>query len=258
MKQFLLVSFLFYPMTVFAQSTGFLHRSVEIDGVQYPYQVFVPEQWTAEKQWPVILFLHGTGGSGSDGDRQTSQGLPPRLRSDPDFPAVVVMPQCRRRAWWGEPEMEAQALAALEASMQELKGDPERVYLTGLSMGGYGAWAFAYKYPEKFAALAPVCGGVQGRRSFPPPSWHPASRAPDDPYAETARAIRDLPIWIFHGEADRRVPVSESRQMKSALEKAGSDVKYTEYPGVGHNSWDRAYAEEELIRWMLSQKKESK
>ena len=258
MKLFLLVCLLFYPTALLSQQTGFLNRSVNINGNEYPYQVFVPEQWMSEQQWPVIFFLHGAGESGSDGKRQTKRGLPKLLRNDPDFPALVVMPQCRRHSWWGEPEMEAQAFAALGASMKEFNGDPARLYLTGLSMGGYGAWAFAYKYPERFAALVPICGGVQGRSGFPPPSWHPASRAPDDPYSETARALRDLPIWIFHGDADQRVPVSESRQMKSSLEDIGGNVKYTEYPDVGHNSWDLAYREEDLIPWMLSFKKKSR
>jgi len=234
--------------------TGFLSRSVELDGTTYLYQVFVPAQWTPEAKWPVIFFLHGAGERGADGMRQTEEGLPEILRTRPDFPAVVVMPQCRRGAWWGEPAMEAQAFAALEASMSELHGDPERLYLTGLSMGGYATWAFGYKYPEKFAALVPIAGGVTTRRSFPAPEWHPAARAPDDPYTETARGIGKVPVWAFHGDADRSVPVRESRELTQALKRAGGNVRYTEYPGVPHNSWDRAYREDGLIDWILAQR----
>jgi predicted peptidase len=154
--------------------------------------------------------------------------------------------------------MEALVFRALEETMKEFRGDPERVYLTGLSMGGYGAWAFAYKFPERFAAVVPVCGGVSSRRGFPPPSWHPASRNPGDPFTETASRIRDVPVWAFHGDADPRVPVSESRELVEALQAVGGDVRYTEYPGVRHNSWDRAYAEQDLYDWMFSQRRGSR
>lgn len=233
--------------------TGFVARAVEVNGEAYRYQVFVPSQWTPDREWPVIFFLHGAGERGRDGQQQLEEGLPEILRNRPDFPAVVVMPQCRRRMWWGDPAMETQAFAVLEASMDEFHGDPDRVYLTGLSLGGYGTWAFGYKYPEKFAALVPVCGGVTASRAFPVPEWHPLAHSPSDPYAETARGIGSVPVWAFHGDRDPRVPVSESRKLTEALEAAGGNVRYTEYPGVGHNAWDRAYAEEELIPWLLSQ-----
>ena len=237
---------------LFAQDTGFVSRTVDVDGVIYRYQVFVPSNWSADREWPVIFFLHGAGERGTDGVSQTDIGLPRRLRSEKDFPAVVVMPQCHRGKWWGDSDMEAQAFQALEDAMKEFRGDPKRVYLTGLSMGGYGAWAFGYKYPGKFAAIAPVCGGVTTVRAFPPPSWHPAARAPEDPYTETAKGIGTTPVWAFHGENDRRVPARESRKLTDALKKTGGNVRYTEYPGVAHNSWDRAYGEAELIPWLLS------
>ncbi len=240
-------------VTSAAAETGFLARTVDVNGNSYRYQVFIPAQWTPDEKWPVIFFLHGGGERGDDGVRQLDKGLPEILREKPDFPAVVVMPQCQRRTWWGDPAMEAQAFATLEATIEEFNGDRSRLYLTGLSLGGYGTWAFGYKYPKKFAALVPVCGGVTSRRRFPVPDWHPAERAPADPYAETARGIGNVPVWAFHGDQDRRVPVEESRKLTEALERAGGNVRYTEYPGVPHNSWDRAYAEDELIPWLLSQ-----
>lgn len=240
----------------YGAETGFLTKEVQVDGTTYLYQVFVPKQWTADEKWPVIFFLHGAGERGSDGVQQTKEGLPEILRSQLDFPAIVVMPQCARGTWWGESAMEKQAFAALEQSMQSFNGDPNRLYLTGLSMGGYGTWAFGYKYPDKFAALVPVCGGVTTRRTrLVAPEWHPSSKAPENPYRETATGIGKVPVWAFHGDMDRSVPVAESRNLTEALKASGGNVRYTEYPGVPHNSWDRAYAESELIPWLLSQKK---
>jgi predicted peptidase len=246
-------------LAALAQESGFLHRTVEVGSKTYKYQVYVPKGFTPEKSWPVVFFLHGAGERGADGERQTDIGLPARIREMKDFPAVVVMPQCSPNTWWGDPEMEAQAFAALEKSMKEFHGDPERVYLTGLSMGGYGAWAFGYKYPEKFAALVPVCGGVVANRRFiTPPPWHPLSKTPDDPYGETASRLTKIPIWAFHGEADPRVPVTESRKLTEAVKTRGGNVRYTEYAGVAHNSWDRAYWEDELLPWLLAQRKPKK
>ena len=244
------------PALAAGQETGFLHRTVEVDSVAYKYQVYVPPSFTPSKSWPVIFFLHGLGERGADGERQTDIGLPARLRELKDFPAVVVMPQCIPGGWWGDPAMEIQAFRALDDAMKEFHGDPERVYLTGLSMGGYGVWAFGYKYPEKFAALVPVCGGVVASRRFiSPPPWHPLSKNPEDPYGETASRLTKVPIWAFHGDADPRVPVTESRQLIEAIKARGGSVRYTEYPGVAHNSWDKAYWEDELIPWLLAQRK---
>jgi predicted peptidase len=242
---------LFLPAVVTAAETGFLHRTVQVDSVTYRYQVYVPASYSPSKKWPVVLFLHGGGERGSDGERQTTVGLPARLRQMKDFPAIVVMPQCRQDVSWGDPLMEAQTFAALDATMKEFNGDSERLYLTGLSMGGYGTWAFGYKYPEKFAALVPVCGGVVA--SGQAPAWHPRAKNPHDPYAETASRLTRVPVWAFHGERDNRVPVTESRKLTQAIKSQGGNVRYTEYPGVAHNAWDRAYWEEELLPWLLAQ-----
>jgi predicted peptidase len=234
------------------QETGFLNRTVRVKGVVYKYQVYVPAEWNKSRQWPMILFLHGAGERGEDGLAQTQVGIGAaiRLRSD-RFPAVVVMPQCRKGAMWTQPEMEAAALAALEAAIKQFRGDRTRLYLTGLSMGGYGTFALGARYPGKFAALVPICGGVRfPRRPNLPTAPEPAG----DPYAETARKIGKTPIWIFHGGADPTVPVAESQKMAGALKTAGTDPKYTEYPGVGHNSWDKAYGEPELWKWLFEQK----
>ncbi len=235
---------------VSAPAAGFRDREIRVQGEPFTYQVFLPASWTAEKSWPIVMFLHGAGERGTDGVAHTRVGLPRLLRRWPDFEAVVVMPQCPRGTWWGQAEVEERVYAALEDALQTYRGDPERVYLTGLSLGGYGTWAFGFKYPGKFAALVPVCGGVAARSRIPPPPWHPAA-LDGDAYAATARAIGKTPVWAFHGEADRVIPVSESRRLVEALRALGGDVRYTEYEGVGHNSWDQAYAEPELWEWLF-------
>jgi predicted peptidase len=232
--------------------TGFLNRSVTLSGVTYRYQVYVPPQWTKSQSWPVILFLHGAGERGEDGLIQTEVGLAGSLRRHVErWPAIVVIPQCRKDVWWhSDPKMEAQAMAALERSIREFKGDRARVYLTGLSMGGYGTWAFGSRHIELFAALAPICGGLRA-----PGQWRDKIAVVGSA-EEIAKRIGKTPVWIFHGDADPTVPVEESRTMRQALQAAGAEPRYTEYPRVGHNSWDKAYAEEELPRWLLSQRTE--
>jgi predicted peptidase len=236
------------------KETGFLNRIVTVGKNLYRYQVYVPQDWNGNKKWPIILFLHGAGERGEDGLAQTQVGIATAIRLHADrFPCIVVMPQCRKALRWSQSDMEAQALAALKNAIKEFKGDPDRTYLTGLSMGGYGTWSLAYKYPTTFAALAPICGGVKPIGKAPADPGNPFADPNIDPYAALAKKIGKTPVWIFHGAADNVVPVTESQKISEALTTAGGNVKYTEYPGVGHNSWDRAYAESELMPWLLSQ-----
>jgi predicted peptidase len=250
----LLVTFAALTMVLprsYARDKGFLDRAVKVGGVEYRYQVFVPADWDKHRKWPIILFLHGAGERGSDGLQQTQVGLGTAIRMlDGWREFVIVMPQCRKDAWWPDPHMEDQALAALEAATKEFHGDRDRVYLTGLSMGGYGSWDIAAKHPGKFAAIAVICGGIRAPRPDSTLQTQLGKSDPD-PYADTARRIGKTPVWVFHGDADPTVPVEESRRMVAALKAAGGDVRYTEYTGVGHNSWDRAYAEQELPGWLL-------
>ena len=240
-----LLSFAFAATMLAApKETGFLNRVIKVKNKDYRYQVYVPANYTKAKQWPVILSLHGAGERGEDGLAQTQVGIGGAIRFHSDrFPAVVVMPQCRKDVWWTDPEMEAQAMAILAKSMKEFRGDPKRVYLTGLSMGGYGTFAFASKYPGKFAAAVAICGGVV----------MPRTQAVGDPYTEVAGKIGKTPMWIFHGSADPAVPVTESQKMNAAIKAAGGNVRYTEYPGVTHNSWDKAYGEADLAKWLFEQ-----
>jgi len=246
-------------MPAFARKpeTGFLNRTVAVAGKTYRYQVFIPENYGKKQKWPVILFLHGAGERGDDGMAQTDIGLGHALRwRAADFPFIIVMPQCRKGSTWVDADMQAQALAALDAEIKEFNGDRTRIYLTGLSLGGRGTWDIAASSAlSRFAAIVPICGRLHNWEKSEP--GHPG-RMDDpkitDPYAETARRVGKIPIWIFHGAADDTVSVEESRKMYAALQAAGGNVKYTEYPGVGHNSWDKAYAEPELVKWLLAQK----
>jgi predicted peptidase len=201
-------------------------------------------------------FLHGAGERDSDGLVQTQVGIATAVRKDrARFPALIVMPQCLTDRWWPEPAMEELALASLAAATKEFKGDPQRTYLTGLSMGGYLSWALAAQYPNKFAAVVPICGGIVLPEHLR--QQHPElekTAYADDPksYAEVAAKTGKTPVWIFHGGADPAVPVEGSRKLNEAIKTAGGDARYTEYPGIGHNSWDNAYAEPELMTWLLS------
>jgi predicted peptidase len=238
------------------RETGFLDRTVKVGSVIYRYQVYVPADWSNKKKWPVILFLHGAGERGGDGLIQTEVGVGTAIRRHAErVPAIVVFPQCLKDRWWPEPEMQAQALKALDEAMKEFNGDTARVYLTGISMGGYGTWAIAANNPSRFAALAPVCGGVRTPPRVAIPSGVPDVNTASDPYQAVARKVGNTPVWVFHGAADTAVPVSESRKMVEALKAAGGQVRYSEYEGVGHNSWDKAYGEPEFFSWLLSQKR---
>ncbi len=233
----------------------FAKRTVVVGGTSYPYQVFVPPGLVAGPRPPVILFLHGSGERGTDGERQTRVGLGPAVRKRAEtFPALVVFPQAPPDTLWSGPPAQA-AIQALDGALEEFRGDPDRVYLTGVSMGGYGTFELALAYPSRFAALVPVCGGL-----LPPPR-HPGLRVAaipageSDPYTYVASRLTALPVWLFHGEDDGSVPVTESRQLAAALEKAGAPVRYTEYPGVGHGSWDPAYAEPGLWEWLFGERR---
>ena len=256
----ILMSAIFFAIAFGARAaeTGFLNRVVKHGNETYRYQVYVPRDWSKSRKWPVILFLHGAGERGDDGFVQTEVGVGGAIRRYVDrFPAVVVMPQCRKNLWWTQDVMQEQALAAFEQSVKEFNGDSDQFYLTGISMGGYGSWSIAAKHPGKFAALVPICGGIRPPARVQIPDTNNSTDPNVNPYAETARKIGKTPVWIFHGGADPVVPPDESRKMNEALKAAGGNVKYTEYDNVGHNSWDKAYAEPELMKWMLAQSSKS-
>ncbi|PYO93841.1 MAG: phospholipase [Gemmatimonadetes bacterium] len=234
--------------------TGFLDRTVTVAGQSYHYQVYVPATYAAQPSWPAILFLHGAGERGSDGLLQTSVGLAPAIRQNPSrYPAIVVFPQVPRDSLWvGTPA--DMAVAALQQTMREFHVDPKRVYLTGLSMGGNGTWYIAYRHPELFAAVVPICGWIrdfpQFRGSQPVVPGDSAQIMP-----LLVQKLGKTPIWIFHGEVDQVVNVNGSREPAAALKAAGADVHYTEMLGLNHNSWDAAYGSDEFVKWLFAQQR---
>lgn len=216
--------------------TGFINKTIEHNGRVHPYVVYVPPGYDASRAWPVILFLHGAGERGTDGLKQTQVGLGAGIRFYQErYPAISVFPQCLPEQRWSG-EMAAMALKTLDATMKEYRCDPDRQYLTGLSMGGYGSWLIASEDPGRFAAVAPICGGGSPQ--------------------EMASRLTKLPIWVFHGDRDRAVPVGRSREMVQAIKDAGGAlIRYTEYPGVEHNSWDATYSNPEFASWLFEQRR---
>jgi predicted peptidase len=215
-------------------ASGFLYRTLKIGDETYAYSVYVPPEYDPAKKWPMILFLHGSGERGKDGLRQTEVGIGRAIRLRRwRFPAIIVMPQCRLEKTWADKTMARVALGAVEDASRAYHADPDRFYVTGLSLGGAGTWHIAAAIPHKVAAIAPVCGFYDTR---------------------AAQRIKDIPTWVFHGSADTAVPVQRSRDMVDAIKNAGGDAQYTEYPGVGHNCWDKAYDNAELWKWMFEQK----
>ncbi len=235
--------------------TGFLDRRVSVTGQSHHYQVFVPFSYTAAQRWPVILFLHGAGERGDDGLLPTQVGLGAAVRQNATrFPAIIVFPQMPTESLWAGASAQV-AIAALEQVSREFQIDSDRVYLTGLSMGGFGVWYLAYRYPSRFAALVPICGFVTSfypsARPFTPVV--PADSGP--PFEALARQLRRVPTWIVHGEIDAAVPVEQSRQAAAALKAIGAPVQYLEVPGTNHNVWDATYGSPSLMSWLFAQRR---
>jgi predicted peptidase len=257
LPRILIAMLLLAPAPLLAQrvDTGFLDRTVAVNGATYRYEVYVPSEYAGSTtRWPVILFLHGAGERGPDGLQQTNVGIASAIRGAPArYPAIVVMPQVPADSVWiGAPAQAA--MAALDQTLAEFRTDPDRVYLTGLSLGGNGTWNLAYRSPERFAAIAPICAFVtpiprlQGSRAIVPADSGEA-------FAALARRLGRLPTWIFHGEIDPVVAVGESRRAADALKAAGGNVRYTEFLGGGHNVWDGTYASPQFQEWLFAQRR---
>lgn len=210
------------------QFTGTYTRKVTLD-----YLLYLPSDYVADccTYRPVIVFLHGAGERGHDLELLKQTGLPKQLAAGREFPFIIIAPQCPPGQWWRPDEV----IALLDHVLNWVNGDPDRIYLTGLSMGGTGTWLTAAEYPDRFAAIAPICG-----RSLP-------IRAP---------AVKNLPIWVFHGDADTVVPLDHSQQHVERLRAAGAEqVRFTIIPGGPHNVWDDVYAGEDLYAWFLQHRR---
>ncbi|MDB6068725.1 MAG: phospholipase/carboxylesterase [Pedosphaera sp.] len=213
--------------------------------IQADYLLFLPAGYDAAgtNRWPLILFLHGIGESGTNVWKTTVHGPAKYIEKHPDFPFIVVSPQCPVGRKWSDQTV----LGVLDEVMASQAVDAKRVYLTGLSMGGSGTWSLATTYPERFAAVAPICGseGIIGII---------VSNADK----KKAAALKRLPIWAFQNEGDDVVPREESQHMVDALKKFGNKgVKFTVYPQAGHNSWTQTYDNPELYQWFLEHERSS-
>ncbi|HLJ97328.1 MAG TPA: dienelactone hydrolase family protein [Gemmataceae bacterium] len=220
-----------------AKEHGFVERvHKNADGKEAKYVLFVPQGYTGAKPYPLLLFLHGAGEREGGKKAPVDVGIGPAIKKlgEEQFQFFVIIPRCEANPhnWQADGPDAQRALAMLGEVQKDYKIDAKRIYLTGLSMGGFGTWSLAAKYPDRWAAIVPICGGGNPMQ---------------------AEKIKDIPCWCFHGQADPTVNVERSRSMVEALKKAGGHPEYTEYPGVGHNSWDKAYATPELYTWLLEQ-----
>lgn len=209
------------------QSAAKLERPIvaELD-----YLIYLPGQYEQQESWPLLLFLHGAGERGDDLELVKVHGPPKLIAAGRDFPMIVVSPQCPARQRWQPVTLSA----LVDEIVEQYHVDEDRIYVTGLSMGGFGTWALASYSPDRFAAIAPICGGGE---TF----W--------------GRDLKELPVWAFHGDQDEAVPVERSVQMIEALKRAGAEPRLTIYPGVGHDSWTQTYENPELYDWLLQHRR---
>jgi len=202
--------------------------------VEVRYLLFLPDNYDPAVESPMIIFLHGSGGTGMNIDRLKNRALPNYAEETPDFPFIVVSPQLPKGLWTKliDPIEEL-----LDHLTETLPVDVDHLYLTGLSIGGYGTWNYALKYPDRFAAIAPIAGGASLT----------ADRVPED-----ICKLKELPIWVFHGEADTVIPPEMNIEVVDALESCGANVKLTLSPDTGHDAWTSAYTNPAFYEWLLS------
>lgn len=198
--------------------------------VQLNYLLYLPEGYKQndEKKWPLILFLHGAGERGNDLDLVKKHG-PPKIVEQKDLPFIIVSPQCPAEKRWSVRDLDL----LLEKIIKDHRVEKNRIYLTGLSLGAYGTWEYATEKPERFAAIAPICGGGSPWQVY---------------------RLASMPVWVFHGAKDPVVPIEKSEEMVKALEKVNGNVKFTVYPEATHDSWTETYDNPELYEWFLKQK----
>lgn len=216
-----------------------IFRKTQIDFSDHVYQLFIPPGLEDIRNLPVIVFLHALHERG-EGGFVTESSMWGRVIKQyfSQVPAILLLPQCGRDRYWSDPVMDKMVIQALDETVREFFADPRRVYLIGVSLGGYGVWHFGFRHPGKFAALVPICGG--------------SPLLSGDRFTPIAQEVDKTPVWVFHGTEDKVVPVSESRALVKALENRNGNVKYSEYPGVGHMVWVQALAEKQLMPWLLS------
>lgn len=223
-----------------SNETGFISRELILDAEKYIYQLHIPPQIKSLEKPPIIIFLHGIRERGRNGFLSSAGPFKLILEQYLSrLPAIVLFPQCRPDKYWADQIMDEMVMQALSQTVEEFAADTKRISLLGVSMGGYGTWHFAMRYPDKFAALISICGG--------------SPILSGDRFSMLAEKVKNIPAWLFHGAEDRVVPVSESREIVDVLKKAGGIVKYNEYPNVGHTVWIQALGETGLLSWLLMQ-----
>jgi predicted peptidase len=200
--------------------------------VRMTYLLALPKDYDKQEKWPLLLFLHGSGERGTDLNLVKKHGPPKLIAAGKEFPFIVVSPQCPAEMQWEPTEL----VALLDDLAKRYKVDPDRVCVTGLSMGGFGTWRLANYAPERFAAIAPVCGGGEIY-------W--------------AKRIAPIPVWAFHGAKDEPVPLARSQSMIDALVKEKATPKLTVYPEAGHDSWTETYNNPEFYEWLLERRRMS-
>lgn len=201
--------------------------------VQMNYLLNLPKDYDKQDSWPLLLFLHGAGERGDDLELVKVHGPPKLISQGKQFPFIVVSPQCPKDRWWEPIEL----LALLDEVSSKYKVDADHISVTGLSMGGFGSWRLAFHAPNRFAAIAPICGGGEKY-------W--------------AKQFAHLPVWAFHGVKDTGVPLERSQIMIDELKKHGATPKLTVYPEAGHDSWTETYDNPELYKWLLEQRRVTK
>ena len=238
MKRLFLVFFgiILFPGCSAQSSSRLIDSTFEaVSTEEYQYYLYFPEEYDVreDKKFPLLLFLHGGGESGGELEEVKTNGPPKLIAEGKRFPFLILAPQHPHpKKWWDTKAL----VRLLDAIVAENRVDKNRIYLTGLSRGGGAAWELAVQYPEKFAAMAVVCGMTP----VPYASW----------------IDKNMPIWVFHGTEDKSIPISESEEMVKKLKSMGHDIQFTKYEGVGHNSWEKAYTTDELYEWFIKQKRE--
>lgn len=234
----LLVAFVFMPDSDACAQSPAPGKQVAVTSAtqvatEWSYWLYLPENYASAKELPLMLFLHGAGERGPDLEKVKVHGPPKLVAQGKQFPFIILAPQCKESRWWDAAELSG----LLDTIESQYKVDKSRVYVTGLSMGGFGVWALAMREPERFAAIAPICGG-------------------GNPIEARYLKPMQAPAWCFHGAKDNVVPLESTEEMVAVLKAAKVEVKLTVYPDAGHDSWTETYDNPELYKWLLQHRRE--
>jgi len=258
MKKFLFLAIIlgvgFVQQSVAQDFSSYKKYTLVQNGDSMPYRILLPENFEPSKKYPLVIFLHGSGERGHDNEKQLTHGAELFLQNQHKFPSIVVFPQCSQKSFWsntqflfddkgerklyydtgGDPSDAMKMLITIVNNLfVQYKIKKDQVYIMGLSMGGMGTFELVNRMPLTFAAAIPICGGANPLISS---------------------NLKNTTWWVFHGDADNVVPPSHSQQMVKAMKQTGVSVKFTLYSGVGHNSWDAAFKEPELLKWLFSKR----